>query len=147
MAGVLEGVRVLDMGRYIAGPMCSALLGDHGAEVIRIERVGGGEDRTQYPTSADSGGNFLAYNRNKLGITLNPYSLEAGAKGDAAAWIESADVLVVKPCPRCPRWSAWVSTTTASRPSSLTSSWSTPRPTATTAPMPSGSASTALARR
>src|SRR5215211_4060517 len=74
MAGVLEGVRVLDMGRYIAGPLCSALLGDLGAEVIRIERVGGGEDRTQFPTGPDSGANFLAFNRNKLGITLDPAS-------------------------------------------------------------------------
>ena len=60
MAGVLEGVRVLDMGRYIAGPLCSALLGDLGAEVIRIERVGGGEDRTQFPTGGDSGANYGA---------------------------------------------------------------------------------------
>jgi crotonobetainyl-CoA:carnitine CoA-transferase CaiB-like acyl-CoA transferase len=42
---VLEGIRVLDFGRYIAGPFCAALLADFGAEVIRIERLGGGEDR------------------------------------------------------------------------------------------------------
>jgi crotonobetainyl-CoA:carnitine CoA-transferase CaiB-like acyl-CoA transferase len=40
VAGVLEGIRVLDFGRYIAGPFCAALLGDLGAEVIRIERIG-----------------------------------------------------------------------------------------------------------
>ena len=45
MTRVLEGIRVLDFGRYIAGPFCSALLGDLGADVIRIERPGGGEDR------------------------------------------------------------------------------------------------------
>ena len=39
MSGVLEGVKVLDFGRYIAGPFCGALLADYGAEVIRIERV------------------------------------------------------------------------------------------------------------
>jgi crotonobetainyl-CoA:carnitine CoA-transferase CaiB-like acyl-CoA transferase len=39
VAGVLEGIRVLDFGRYIAGPFCPALLGDLGAEVIRIERI------------------------------------------------------------------------------------------------------------
>ena len=38
MAGVLEGIRVLDFGRYIAGPYCAALLAEHGAEVIRIEK-------------------------------------------------------------------------------------------------------------
>ena len=42
---ILEGYRVLDFGRYIAGPFCGALLSDFGAEVIRIERVDGSEDR------------------------------------------------------------------------------------------------------
>jgi len=45
VAGVLEGIRILDFGRYIAGAFCAALLGDLGAEVIRIERISGGEDR------------------------------------------------------------------------------------------------------
>jgi crotonobetainyl-CoA:carnitine CoA-transferase CaiB-like acyl-CoA transferase len=93
MAGVLDGVRVLDMGRYIAGPLCSALLGDLGAEVIRIERVGGGEDRTQFPTSADSGANFLAFNRNKLGMTLDPASPQG--REVMRRLVKSADVLVV----------------------------------------------------
>ena len=75
MAGVLDGIRVLDFGRYIAGPFCAALLGDLGAEVIRIERLGGGEDRGMIPvgTGPDGGGAmFLAMNRNKLGMTLDP---------------------------------------------------------------------------
>ncbi len=75
MAGVLDGIRVLDFGRYIAGPFCAALLGDLGAEVIRIERLGGGEDRGIIPvgTAPDGGGAmFLAMNRNKLGMTLDP---------------------------------------------------------------------------
>ncbi len=41
MTSILEGVKVLDFGRYIAGPFCGALLADYGAEVIRIERVDG----------------------------------------------------------------------------------------------------------
>jgi crotonobetainyl-CoA:carnitine CoA-transferase CaiB-like acyl-CoA transferase len=41
-SAVLKGVRVLDFGRYIAGPLAAAMLGDFGADVIRIERVAGG---------------------------------------------------------------------------------------------------------
>jgi crotonobetainyl-CoA:carnitine CoA-transferase CaiB-like acyl-CoA transferase len=75
VAGVLDGIRVLDFGRYIAGPFCAALLGDLGAEVIRIERRGGGEDRFIIPVGAGGEGGgamFLAMNRNKLGMTLDP---------------------------------------------------------------------------
>src|SRR5438132_1610405 len=75
VSGVLEGIRVLDFGRYIAGPFCAALLADLGAEVIRIERLGGGEDRPFIPVGAGpegGGAMFLAMNRNKLGMTLDP---------------------------------------------------------------------------
>ena len=75
MAGVLEGIRILDFGRYIAGPFCAALLADLGADVIRIERLGGGEDRPFIPVGAGPAGGgamFLAMNRNKLGMTLDP---------------------------------------------------------------------------
>ena len=73
MSGVLEGVKVLDFGRYIAGPFCGALLADYGAEVIRIERINGSEDRYVTPVSEDGqGAMFLQLNRNKLGLTLNP---------------------------------------------------------------------------
>src|SRR3954463_5380443 len=77
MPGVLDGIRVLDFGRYIAGPFCAALLGDLGAEVIRIERLGGGEDRGLIPVGAGPEGGgavFPAVNRNKLGMTLDPGS-------------------------------------------------------------------------
>jgi crotonobetainyl-CoA:carnitine CoA-transferase CaiB-like acyl-CoA transferase len=76
MAGVLDGIRVLDLGRFIAGPMCGSLLGDLGAEVIRIERVGGGEDRATLPLGeeADAGASYLAFNRNKKSLTLDPAS-------------------------------------------------------------------------
>ena len=47
---VLEGIKVLDFGRFIAGPYCAALLADYGAEVIRIDRVEGGEDRYIVPS-------------------------------------------------------------------------------------------------
>src|ERR1700730_7686903 len=95
MSGVLEGIRVLDFGRYIAGPFCAALLGDLGAEVIRIERMGGGEDRGLIPvgTGPEAGGAmFLAMNRNKLGMTLDP----ASPKGREITrkLVGSADVVV-----------------------------------------------------
>jgi crotonobetainyl-CoA:carnitine CoA-transferase CaiB-like acyl-CoA transferase len=95
MSGVLDGIRVLDFGRYIAGPFCAALLGDLGAEVIRIERIGGGEDRGLIPvgTGPEGGGAmFLAMNRNKLGMTLDP----ANPKGREITrkLVASADVVV-----------------------------------------------------
>ena len=73
LSGVLHGIRVLDFGRYIAGPYCAALLADLGADVIRIERREGGEDRWVAPVAADGAGAlYLAMNRNKRGMTLDP---------------------------------------------------------------------------
>src|SRR3984885_11649700 len=56
MTRPLEGIRVIDFGRYIAGPYCGALLADFGAEVIRVERVEGGEDRWITPVTSDGVG-------------------------------------------------------------------------------------------
>ena len=75
MSGVLAGVRVLDFGRYIAGPYCAALLADLGADVIRVERRGGGEDRWVAPVGEDGvGAMYLVMNRNKRAMTLDPSS-------------------------------------------------------------------------
>ncbi|MGE4238880.1 CaiB/BaiF CoA transferase family protein [Ramlibacter sp.] len=72
MGNVLEGVRVLDFGRFIAGPFCAALLADYGADVIRIDRVGGSEDRFILPVTPDGDGAvYLQVNRNKRSITLD----------------------------------------------------------------------------
>ena len=73
MSDVLAGIRVLDFGRYIAGPYCAALLADLGADVIRVERRGGGEDRWVAPVAPDGvGALFLTMNRNKRAMTLDP---------------------------------------------------------------------------
>jgi formyl-CoA transferase len=91
--GLLNGIRVLDFGRFIAGPYCAALLGDLGADVIRIERVEGGEDR-YIPPVADTGegGMFLQMNRNKRCLTLDLAS-QAG-RDIVRKLVQSADVVV-----------------------------------------------------
>jgi crotonobetainyl-CoA:carnitine CoA-transferase CaiB-like acyl-CoA transferase len=72
MTGVLTGVRILDFGRFIAAPWCSALLADCGADVIRIEKREGGEDRSVQPVvPTGEGATFLQCNRNKRSITLD----------------------------------------------------------------------------
>jgi crotonobetainyl-CoA:carnitine CoA-transferase CaiB-like acyl-CoA transferase len=77
MTQALKGIRVLDFGRYIAGPFCGALLADMGAEVIRIEKVDGSEDRYLAPiSSGGEGGAFMQLARNKRGLTLNPMKPE-----------------------------------------------------------------------
>src|SRR3989442_14399894 len=79
MRDVLAGVRVLDFGRYIAGPYCAALLADLGADVIRIERRGGGEDRGGAPGGAGGAGAvYVGVNRKKRGVTLDPACPEGG---------------------------------------------------------------------
>lgn len=93
MQGALEGIRVVDFGRYIAGPYCAALLGDLGAEVIRVERVDGGEDRFVAPVTDDGiGAMFMQCNRNKRGMTLNPVKPEG--REVARRLIATADVVV-----------------------------------------------------
>ena len=79
MAGPLAGIRVLDLGRFIACPFCGMLLADLGAEVIRIERPGGGQDRYLglLASTGDSYG-FTNYNRNKKSISLNFERTERG---------------------------------------------------------------------
>ncbi len=94
MHGVLKGIRVVDFGRYIAGPWCAALLGDFGADVIRVEKVGGGEDRfiCQISREDHSGAMFLQVNRNKRCLTLDPTS-EMGREVQRKL-VASADVVV-----------------------------------------------------
>ena len=93
MAGVLDGIRVLDFGRYIAGPFCGMLLGDMGAEVIRIDKLAGSEDRYLVPV-ADSGEGplFLALNRNKKSLTLNP--MKPQGQKIVKELVKTADIVI-----------------------------------------------------
>jgi len=72
----LQGIRVLALEQYMAGPYCSMLLADAGAEVIKIERPGKGDPRREIPPFAEKdgvkkAGGFMAYNRNKKSLCLN----------------------------------------------------------------------------
>ena len=93
MAQVLDGIRVLDYGRFIAAPWCSAILADMGADVIRVEKREGGEDRwVQSVTEGGEGGTFLQCNRNKRSLTLDSTTPE-GAE-ITRKLVAGADVVV-----------------------------------------------------
>jgi crotonobetainyl-CoA:carnitine CoA-transferase CaiB-like acyl-CoA transferase len=90
---VLANIRVLDFGRYVAGPYCATLLGYLGAEVIRIERRDGGEDRYIAPVAAGGeGGVFFQTACNKKSMTLDPG--KPGARELVARLVATADVVV-----------------------------------------------------
>ncbi len=84
---------MIDFGRYIAGPYCGMMLADFGADVIRIDRRGGSEDRYLGPLAeAGEGGMFLSINRNKRSVTLSPS--KPGGQELIRRLVASADVVV-----------------------------------------------------
>lgn len=104
MSPVLNNIRVLDIGRYVAGPYCASLLHSLGAEVIRIERPEGGEDRFISPLafqddgSPMEGGLFYQTAYGKKSVTLNfgqPEGLDILAK-----LVATADIIVANLPPR-----------------------------------------------
>ncbi len=91
--GVLAGVRVIDFGRYIAGPYCAALLADFGADVIRVEKRDGSEDRFLLPISeSGDGALFMQMNRNKRSMTLDP--MHETGRAIVRRLVATADVVV-----------------------------------------------------
>ena len=92
MSALLKGIRVLDFGRYIAGPYCGALLAEYGADVIRIEKRDGSEDRFPAQVGGGVGALFLQMNRNKRSITLDPASPEG--RKIVARMVKTADVVI-----------------------------------------------------
>lgn len=89
---ILSGIRVLDLSHYIAGPFCSQILADHGADVIKIERPEGEVGRTSAPMDDDISLYFASENRNKRGIAIDLKS-EKG-KEIFTRLVKTADVLV-----------------------------------------------------
>ena len=89
----LAGIRVIDFGRFIAGPYCAMLLADMGADVVRVDRRQGSEDRYTGPvTEQGEGGAFISLNRNKRSITLDTSKAESA--GVIAGLVKTADVVV-----------------------------------------------------
>ncbi len=94
MAKPLDGIRVLDLGRYIASPFCGMLLADLGAEVIRVERSSGGEDRyTGLLTASGDSFGFVNQNRNKKAISLN-FEKNEKAREILSELVRHADVVI-----------------------------------------------------
>lgn len=77
-AGPLSGVRVLDLSRVLAGPYCTMILGDLGADVIKVEQPGKGDDTRAWgpPWAGNESAYYLTVNRNKRGITVDLKSPE-----------------------------------------------------------------------
>jgi len=93
MHAPLEGIKVLDLSRVLAGPFCCMLLGDMGADVVKVERVGRGDDvRSVGDKVGGESLYFLMMNRNKRGITLDFRQPEGIAL--LKSLIREADVLV-----------------------------------------------------
>lgn len=91
--GALDGIRILDLTRVLGGPYCTQILGDHGADVIKIEPPGGDETRTWGPPFHEgTAAYYLGVNRNKRKLVLDLSQPEARAK--VMDLLKDADVLV-----------------------------------------------------
>lgn len=93
-AGALAGIRVLDLTRILAGPLCTMMLGDMGADVIKVEPPGAGDDTRSWgpPFAEGESAYYLGVNRNKRSMTLN-MAVKSG-QDVLAGLIRKADVLV-----------------------------------------------------
>ncbi len=89
---VLEGIRVIDLSRYISGPNCAELLGDLGADVIKVESPAGEPVREYEPAIDGESFYYMVFNRNKRGITVNTRSDKG--KEILRKLFETADIVV-----------------------------------------------------
>jgi CoA:oxalate CoA-transferase len=93
MSKTLQGLRILDLTRVLAGPFCTMILADLGAEVLKIEPSGAGDDSRSFgPFMNGESTYFMSLNRNKKGITLNLRHKEG--KAILKQLVKQADVLV-----------------------------------------------------
>jgi succinate---hydroxymethylglutarate CoA-transferase len=92
--GALDGIRVIDLTRVLAGPFCAMMLGDMGADVVKIEQPGRGDDTRAWgpPFVGEESAYFLGANRNKRGMTLN--LKEESARLVLAELLRDADVVI-----------------------------------------------------
>ncbi|MGE3908454.1 MAG: CaiB/BaiF CoA transferase family protein [Chloroflexota bacterium] len=96
MPGPLDGIRVLDLTRALAGPYCTLMLGDMGADVVKIEMPGAGDETRGWGSPADfingESTYFMSVNRNKRSVTLN--LKQPDARAVLRKLVERSDVLV-----------------------------------------------------
>ncbi len=94
MSAALEGIRILDLSRILSGPYCTMVLSDFGAEVIKVERPGAGDDTRQWgpPFVAGESAYYLSVNRNKKSITVDLGTAEGREIVHALA--RTADVVI-----------------------------------------------------
>ncbi len=93
-AGALDGIRVLDLTRALAGPYCTLMLGDHGADVIKVEMPGTGDETRDWmpPSIKGVSAYYLSINRNKRSVTIDLKN--ADGRRVLERLIERCDVVV-----------------------------------------------------
>ena len=93
MTAPLEGIKVLDLTRFIAGPHCGMILGDMGADVVKVEKKGVGDDSRHFPPFQEGESLYgMALNRNKRSMTLN--FRDPRAQGILRDMVKQADILL-----------------------------------------------------
>ncbi|MEF2292308.1 MULTISPECIES: CaiB/BaiF CoA transferase family protein [Virgibacillus] len=94
MAGALEHIRVLDLSRVLAGPYCTMIMGDLGAEIIKVEAPGGSDETRKWgpPFQEEVSAYYLCANRNKKSITLDLKSASGAEK--IKQLVKESDVII-----------------------------------------------------
>src|SRR5262245_64935090 len=93
MASALQGLKVVDLSSHLSGPYCAMLLADHGADVIKVERKGAGDDaRRMPPFVAGESAPFMIWNRNKRSVELD--LKDKGDQERLIALVQKADILI-----------------------------------------------------